>query len=438
MNPSQRQSILDVIDVFFSTESQSLFEETMSNKYKDGLPENEYFLDYSVPDLLALAKRISKSIEIRLNSEDWQLLPFNNIPDQSPQTNLQSLLQIIVVHLKNANYRDVAKPLRSLVRYQMDNGFYGNSNKNTITSTADIESKSIQISEKLKSIDALKKDIMDVKASINEELKKQGDLKKQIQDNVKLANDSVLKISGIQKNTQTLEQSITDANTRCSNLITALQNKENELQEKQKTISEHIDKTEAFMDSSKAVFGDIAKNRSEAEGHLADIKKMMGYIADGTLSHSFNMRKQRISKKVTFWLITSLVTLILTIFWICVVFTYLKANTGMIWADILINVIKSSLMVFAFGYSLNEYNKERTLYEEYAFRESVAVTLTAYLQQLESCSKEEMQKLLMDTVEKLYTKPIISTKEYKFSKLDAESIAELVKPIAQSINELKK
>ena len=110
----------------------------------------------------------------------------------------------------------------------------------------------------------------------------------------------------------------------------------------------------------------------------------------------------------------------------------------MIWADILINVIKSSLMVFAFGYSLNEYNKERTLYEEYAFRESVAITLTAYLQQLESCSKEEMQKLLMDTVEKLYTKPIISTKEYKFSKLDAESIAELVKPVAQSINELKK
>ena len=202
MNASQRQSILDVIDAFFSAESQNLFEEAMSNKYKDGLPENEYFLDYSVPDLLALAKRVCKNFEIRLNSDDWQLLPFNNIPGQTPQANLQSYLQMIVVHLKNAKYKEVAQPLRNLVRYQIDNGFYGISNKNTITSTADIESKSIQISEKLKSIDALKKDVMDVKNTINEELKKQGDLKKQIQDNVKSANDSLLKISGIQKNTQ--------------------------------------------------------------------------------------------------------------------------------------------------------------------------------------------------------------------------------------------
>ena len=161
---------------------------------------------------------------------------------------------------------------------------------------------------------------------------------------------------------------------------------------------------------------------------------MMGYIADGTLSHSFNKRKENIKRSEKIWMWVSLGTLLGLIAWVCVVFIWLSANTGIVWADILINGIKATPLAFAFGFALTEYSKERNLLEEYAFREAVAVTLTAYLEQLNGDNTDEQKKLLVNTVEKLYTKPIISNKEYKLFNFDTKDIAktaEKVKEIAK-------
>lgn len=133
---------------------------------------------------------------------------------------------------------------------------------------------------------------------------------------------------------------------------------------------------------------------------------------------------------------TSLVLFIAAIGWIVFVFSCLKANTGVVWADILINAVKSSLAVFAFGYALNEYGKERNLQEEYAFKESVAITLTAYLERLDSCDKDEMKELLIDTVTKLYEKPVMSNKEWKFGRIKSKDISDSVKILIDSIRKL--
>lgn len=436
MNSTQRENVLNVIDDFFIEDEKKMFDMALSTKYKDAQPETVLFLDYSVPELLAMARRLFKRFENRLKSEDWQMLPYSGIPEEPPNTDLAGCLKRAVICLEKADYQTVAKLLRRLMRYQMNHCFAYYDIELNVLSIADAESKYAQMTEKLLSADLLKKDIKDIKASILDSQQKQNDVVKQINDNLKMSNENTAKIKGLLDKAQLQEQSVGQVNSRCSALLDKLQKKDDELVETQKNISIHMSKTEAYMDSAKAVFDNIAKAHNEANKILSEMKKMMGYIADGTLSHSFNKRKENINTKVRFWLICSLVLLILSVVWIIVVFTYLKANTGMVWVDLIINAVKSSIMVFAFGYALNEYAKERTLQEEYAFRESVAVTLTAYLQQLESCSKEEMQKLLMETVEKLYTKPVISNKEYKFSKLDASKIANLVKPVAESINNL--
>ena len=44
-----------------------------------------------------------------------------------------------------------------------------------------------------------------------------------------------------------------------------------------------------------------------------------------------------------------------------------------------------------------------------------------------------MKKLLMETIENLYTKPVISSKEYKLMKPDLKEIGEMVKPIADIV-----
>ncbi len=73
--------------------------------------------------------------------------------------------------------------------------------------------------------------------------------------------------------------------------------------------------------------------------------------------------------------------------------------------------------------------------EEYAFRESVAVTLTAYLEQMPNKEDEDKRKLLMSTVEKLYTKPVIANKEYEVLKLDSKDIVEVTKTLKRLVEE---
>ena len=71
--------------------------------------------------------------------------------------------------------------------------------------------------------------------------------------------------------------------------------------------------------------------------------------------------------------------------------------------------------------------------EEYAFRESVAVTLTAYLEQMPNKEDEDKRKLLMTTVEQLYTKPVIANKEYEALRLDSKDISETTKTLKELV-----
>ena len=163
---------------------------------------------------------------------------------------------------------------------------------------------------------------------------------------------------------------------------------------------------------------------------------MMGYIADGTLSHSFNKRKEDLATQITKWFWASVIIAILAIGWVCAVFFWVGANTGNEWANILINGIKSSPLFFLLGFAISQYQKERNLMEEYAFRESVAVTLTAYLEQMPEKGDEEKRKLLLSTVEQLYTKPVIANKEYGLLKFDSKDLSETSKTLKELVEAL--
>lgn len=258
-----------------------------------------------------------------------------------------------------------------------------------------------------------------------------------LKNNQNESNVIITNIRNAEKNIQQSNKTMAEAKNVVDNTV-------KEFFANQKIISNQIEESKKLMDKANHELEDITKiskdclkgvedNLESTNKSVENIKRMMGYIADGTLNHSFNKRKQGINKNAVKWFWISVISFVLAIAWIVIVFTFLRTNTGCIWADILIGAIKSSIAVFAFGFALNEYGKERNLQEEYAFREAVAGTLTAYLEQLETCEKEEMKNLLIETVEKLYTKPVISAKEYKMMKIDTKDIADSIKPIVDVV-----
>lgn len=445
MNVSQRQVLLDLIQQF----EQCDFEKPLANKYKNAGPlEGVVVADIPVLDVLALCRRSFEQLKKRLEAEAWQILPNTQILPEYGQGALNICLQQIINSLNTADYNQAAQSVKALILYQTQNGFW---NLPIDKSLSQQEMPSYQMDEKIRSLSEIVAERQKMASALLDELnqgKNDLNLLKQnltsqfasLSKNKSEADLILTNLKNTEKNASALENVIQQNQEKSKTIIDKLLSAQESVEKQENQLQVQIEKANDQLknidDILKNSLKGVTENFEKTSSSVEEIQKMMGYIADGTLSHSFNLRKKNIKKTVNFWLWTSLVLFIAAIGWIVFVFSCLKANTGVVWADILINAVKSSLAVFAFGYALNEYGKERNLQEEYAFKESVAITLTAYLERLDSCDKDEMKELLIDTVTKLYEKPVMSNKEWKFGRIKSKDISDSVKILIDSIRKL--
>ena len=286
--------------------------------------------------------------------------------------------------------------------------------------------------------------LIDELESKKSEIEKLINIKRQeldtLKNNQSESNNILKDIQGASKSATNELSTIETHNKKVQTILDELETAQRKVEEQIKTSDTHITDSKSALDgfNSDAV-SKIAQIKSDYESvshNAEEVRKMMGYIADGTLSHSFNKRKDDLSKQITKWFWASMIITILAIGWVCVVFFWLSANTESEWANILINGIKSSPLFLLLGFSISQYQKERNLMEEYAFRESVAVTLTAYLEQMPEKEDEDKRKMLISTVEQLYTKPVIANKEYGLLKFDSKDLSETSKTLKELVETL--
>jgi len=421
-------------------------------------------------------KKALARLKRKLKSSDWVYLPtdlsklegmddwYMNMPYSIPSRLLDLVIRILDA-LESRRYEALAFYVKILVIYEMMYGFWDPSKKEK----PDASQAVVSAAEKMKKMTSMAKDefdhLLELRNRLSEQIQSVAESEKKASAMSAVASEKVSEITilindlnaqkkGLEELRESILVKVNDAdnkNTQLAAFVAKYQEDGDKLlkdiSQKSTKISEQIESAQALIDQVNSKIANIdeitekslngvEENYAESQKKVEEIKKMMGFVGGGVLGNSFNERKKRLSKKALFWLVISVLFLLGAIWWIYYVFTHLSANTGIVWADIIINVVKSSLAVFAFGYALNEYGKERNLQEEYAFKEAVAFTLTAYLEQLNIYEKDEMKKLLTDTVEKLYTKPVISNKEYKMMQMEPKEIAEMLKPIADVVKPL--
>lgn len=446
MNRSQKQSILDSIENFESNDYKKIFAE----KYKDdATPESLEYGDYNVSEILSLAKKAIEQLKNRLEHPNWQLLPMSQNLNEFGSQNIKSIVDNITNYLRNCDYNNACNLVKALAYYQIINGFWFSQRANLSKIKADelnsltekSELISVHISERreilnnlLEEVKTLKNELesfRDTKIQEYESLSRNQESSESLCQEIKNSLDSANKL-----NTQ-----ITEIQTSCETVLKQITDSKEVLKEELNKIDEHNknientntilhDQVESQSNEVKSVYDDVVRKNNE-------IAKMMGYIADGTLSHSFNRRKQSLNINVYIWGGLSIASLIALVVWIWAVFSYFAANTNNEWANIIINAIKSSPIAFFLYYCLSHLSKERNLQEEYAFRESVAITLTSYLEQLDGESDANKQKLLLETVEKLYTQPSLKNTESKFISLDTKDLATMTKSLSDALVKLK-
>lgn len=446
MNANQRQSILDAIVEFEKAD----FETPFKNKYKDTATFDSIVIaDYSIAELFAIAKRAIAQLKEFLDHGNWQVIPSDNIPMPIyGNITLRNVIVNLTNNLKSAIYDQAAIQAKSLVYFEMRCGFWDQPKRIELgireSSLKTLEQRAELI---LSHIDARESKInllIDGLETQKNEIEKLINTKKQeletLKNNQSESNVILEKIKGAQQTATSAQTAIETLNGEANNIVTALKNAQTHIIDQfeinKETISQSKKALEDFREEATTKISKITSDFDSVSNNAEEVRKMMGYIADGTLSHSFNKRKEDLSTQITKWFWASVIIAVLAIGWVCVVFFWVGADTGSEWADILINGIKSSPLFFLLGFSISQYQKERNLMEEYAFRESVAVTLTAYLEQMPEKEDEDKRKLLISTVEQLYTKPVIANKEYGLLKFDSKDLSDTSKTLKELVEAL--
>ncbi len=455
MNTTQRQNTLDAIVSFQKADFYTPFKEKYGN---EGTVDTITFSDYSVSELIALATRAVSQLESILNTNVWQVLPSDNIPlSIYGNVTLYTNISNITDRLLRANYKDAALSIKAQIYFQMLYGFWEK------PKTFELKVRESSIS-KLEHRVELSNSLIDAKVNranslIDELEKRKNDLeslintKKQeletLKSNQSESNTILESIKNTQKNAITSQDAIETLNGKANNIVTALESAQSHIKEQIKTndtiISQSNKALKDFATDSNTKISKIASDYESVSNNANEVRKMMHFIKDGTLAHSFNKRKDSIQTAVIVWQVLSVVSAILMGVWIFVVFKYLNTNiaegsiiensAAIVFANLFINIAKTSPMIVLFWFVLAQYKKERNLLEEYAFREAVAATLTAYLDQLNGEADKNKCALLMNTVEKLYTKPTISRDEIISISLKSKDIADTAKHIKECVKE---
>lgn len=448
MNLTQKQQLLNAIQTFEKDD----YEVAFVNRYKDTATiDSVQAGDYTVAELFALSKKAINQLKNRLESEDWQVLPMSSNLNEYGMQNVQTLIISLTRFLITCQYPQAAQQIKALVYYEIINGFWVFPQKIDLgireSSLAKLEQRAslmmTHIEERQNNINKLIEEVDTVKKNLIDFQQKKTNSFQALQRNQAASNQLYTEIENVRTQANIQQDTIKDITEQCNNILKKLRAEQYTALEQQKNIQQQQEEIQNANDQLKqGIDADSIKVKETYEAtekYKDEIAKMMGFIADGTLSHSFHQHKQEATKSMYWWIGGAIVSLLALVGWIYLVFTNWPANTGNEWANIVINAIKSSPLAFLFGYALKQISKNHNIKEEYAYREAVALTLTAYMEQLDKEENNDKKKLLLETVEKLYTKPILSTDEMKSPiKIDSKDFADLMGKLTDAINTIKK
>lgn len=448
MNLSQRQELLNVIQDFEVKD----FEIEFLKKYSEIATIDSFQVqDYSAAELFSLAKKSVSQFKNRLMMDDWQVLPITQSLNEYGNCNIISIIQNVTVRLMNGDYHNAINSIKALVYYEMLNGFWYQPRKIELgireSTLRKLEERASimmsHIEHRQNKLNQLIDEIESIKNNLNQYTKEKKSEYDLLQQNQKQSTNLLTDIEGVYDQANAELNKITDLQKQCDTIIDQLEEEQNHAVEQQNEIDKHnkdLKNTIEELDRKVCYEAEsIARVYETTEKYKIEVSKMMGFIADGTLSHSFHQRKNDVANSMGWWITAAISSLILLVVWVSIVFTCLSANTGNVWADIIINSLKSSPIAFLFAYALKQISKEKSILEEYAYRESVALTLTAYLEQFENEDNVDKKNLLSQTIEKLYTKPIVSGIESTTSiKINSKDFVEVLSNLTDAIKLIKK
>ena len=414
MNRQQREELLDSINLLENSRDEYL------HSYAGVSVHDRTVRSVQLRKALENVKRPFAQLCEKMKTNDWLYLPFD-LPEPArvrdseltyfgfPPKTLSQLIMLIAASVKKQNVTVLSICTRNLAVYEMMFGFWNAPQKDNlderVAAITDAEEKTGALFDKaseeferiLKMTDLVKTQMVSVSEAEQSAKAKSAEAAEKVAEIQSLTEQLDARKQGLEELKESLMLRMTDAEDKDRQFAEKIESAQSLIDQACAKISEIDCMTE---NSLKNVQACLTMSSEKVE----EIKKMTDFVGGGSLGSSFSKRKRSLGRKARLWLFLSLVLFGGGSWWIYSVFTRFGVHTDSVWADVVINVAMSSMAVFALIFALWEYGKERKLQEEYAFRETIVLTLTACLEQLDACNRDDVKKLLSDTVEKLCSK----------------------------------
>lgn len=424
MNNAQRESILEICKQIKSTdlEAVALIKYPEQSAWKTTM-----IGDLSVFEMIRLTKRLVDQFISEFSDDEYALYPYDYTHPVYGGNNVHAHISSIQQHLSSQSTFDHwFSSIHWLVGYQMTFGFW-NKSKLKVHDVKAIELKdkeielnalNAQYKSGLTEVAELKKQLDAGKIELVNLLKSKTDELNEIKNGFAEAQKNVGDINTKWQNSVEFEGKIKTIYDSSSNLLTEtgrqkeeqaktfdeLKKSIDELQSVTTEVNTEIKKT---LDDYKQKLESIKNERKYIDDKKKEIENLTGFAADSSLGHSFLKRTTALTNATNIWLAVFVILVAGSGYWLYISFTDLKVNTGNVWADFFMNALKTIPAFVVLGFAAKQYSRERSLQEEYAFKQAVAVTVNAYADQLQQDVNADRKELIKDTVGKIYTPPKI-------------------------------
>jgi hypothetical protein len=415
--------------------------------------QNIIFSKYSAAEFMTLFNRMLTQLDFQLTKGMGLLLPNSeNYQNDYGSVDLSGELPLFKRYFSRKNFQYLEPLLDKFIHYQVKNGFWNpvvtetKIEKSTLKTQFELIERNQKALEKnLASFDQLKSKFTSITTEVEGLIQTKTAELNQIAQNLQSSTNQSTEITR-------LLSDVTNKDTEAGGIIHNLKDKVNQIQtdilnykESYEIIESNWEALEKELNSK---LFEATSNFIKAKEHIEfvesrrqNIENLTGMAADGALGSKFNQRVGIILKGRRFWTWAVPFTTAVSILWVLAVFNWYPSKLNNEWINLGVNILKTIPSFILLGFVFKQYSKERNLEEEYAFKSSIAMTLTAYsnmLSERDVDTNESRQEMLLRTIEQLYKQPKIHTEKgrtnFSFSTKD---LKESLDNLKESIENLK-
>ena len=400
---------------------------------------------------VTLSIRMLNQLENELKDGLGELLPWQyNYQNEYGADTLINDLTNYQTYLQQGSLPSAETHLFKLAYYQIANGFYDKSavrqhnlkgiNLQEITSAQDLkESYLDRHKEKISALINTLKDEMTSLTAFHELKKTELQL---VADNLQASTLNTAQIATLLNQATASSSKVESIEEQFTKLFT----------DAQKVFSEHKSENEAEKKKISTLLIDLDERLNRYNKHLTSVEEkkdffdernqyltdLIGREVGVSLFETFKQRKTELIPSVNFWKYAVPIVGAITIIGIYAIFTnffgLIKDSSGLQeWQLFALNSLKSAPMIYLLIFVSRQYSLERHFQEEYAFKSAVALTIQAYTEQLEN--SENKDKLILESVDKVYDTPFQIKKKKQQDKDSSKDLIETAKNFSVAVKD---